>query len=86
MNRNRFPGFAALLVILLVAVLVLTSFHQPDVSAQQTHTAQTQPQVVTPTPPAQDASEIGSTDSIMLMGVVITLIAILPLLFRKRET
>jgi len=40
-------------------------------------------QAVSPTPAAQDASEAGSTDSIMLMGVIIVVIVILPILLRK---
>lgn len=38
---------------------------------------------VTPTPPAQDLSEIGSTDGIVIMGILIALIVIVPILLRR---
>jgi hypothetical protein len=38
----------------------------------------------THTPAAQGASEIGSTDGIMLMSVVIVLIVIVPILVRRK--
>jgi hypothetical protein len=39
---------------------------------------------LTATPAAQPASEAGSTDWIVLMGVIIVLIVILPIIFRRR--
>jgi hypothetical protein len=38
----------------------------------------------TPTPITQLESEIGSTDGILVMGIVIVLIVTLPILFRKK--
>ena len=37
----------------------------------------------TSTPPPQDLSEIGSTDGILVMGVLIALIVIIPILLRR---
>lgn len=85
MKINRHFGLFSLLLFLLVTALVLTSFHQPTVLAQQTTAALTLQQETTPTPVLQAADEIGSTDGILLMGVVIVLIVILPLLFHKQE-
>jgi hypothetical protein len=39
----------------------------------------------TSTPPAQDLSEIGSTDGIVIMGVMIALIIIVPILLRRHS-
>lgn len=39
----------------------------------------------TSTPPQKDLSEIGSTDGIVIMGVVIALIIILPIVLRRKE-
>ncbi len=41
-------------------------------------------QQTTPTPIA-DASEIGSTNGIFIMGIVIVLVIVFPLIFRKKE-
>lgn len=85
MKINRYFGLLALLIFLLVTALVLTSFHQPTVLAQQTDAALILQQEPTPTSVLQAADEIGSTDGILLMGIVIVLIVILPLLFYKQE-
>lgn len=39
----------------------------------------------TSTPPPRDLSEIGSTDGIVAMGVLIALIVIIPLLVRRKS-
>jgi len=40
----------------------------------------------TPTPEVEDQSVIGSTDGILMMGIIITAIAIIPLVIRKKRT
>ncbi|SRR5581483_722971 len=40
-------------------------------------------QAVTPTPAAEPVSKVGSTDGIMLMGVIIVIIILLPILLHK---
>lgn len=40
---------------------------------------------ITPTPQPQDHSEIGSTDGIIVMGVIISLIIIIPILLRRKS-
>ncbi|MDP1547580.1 MAG: hypothetical protein Q8L87_16350 [Anaerolineales bacterium] len=84
MKTNRYLSSLALLIVLLVAVLALTSFHQPAVLAQHTGAVLTLQQDATPTPTTQAVDEIGSTSGILLMGVVIVLIVTLPLLFYKQ--
>lgn len=63
---------------LLILGLMLSGFNQAPASAQGVYSLQT-----TPTPPT-DVSVIGSTDGILIMGIVIVLIVTVPLLFRKR--
>ena len=41
------------------------------------------PQIASPTPSEQAVSRVGSTDGIMVMGVLITAITLLPMLFTK---
>ena len=74
-TKNIFSACIFLLVILTL-MLALTNFNPPVVSAKNMET--TTIQQVTPTPPVDDSSEIGSTD-------VIVLIVTLPLFFRKRK-
>lgn len=73
-----------LLFIALVTVLFITAFNQPVVSAQNLSAASLALQI-TPTPATEGVSEIGSTDGIFIMGVVIILIVIVPVLFYKKR-
>jgi len=71
-----------LFFILLMLALVLPNFNQPSVLAQGSSAIVLQ---TTPTPQtADDISVIGSTDGILVMGIVIVLIVTLPLLLRKK--
>lgn len=74
----------SLLSIALVSVLVMANFNQPSASAKNIRAASILLQT-TATPPAEDASEIGSTDGILLMGMVIAVIVIVPVLFYKKK-
>lgn len=71
-----------LLFIILVSLLAFANFNQPAVSAQGAAGFALQ---TTPTPPVDDTSVIGSTDGILIMGIVIVSIVTLPLLFRKKR-
>ena len=71
------------LFILLMLALVLPNFNQTAVAAQSTIAASSLQ--ITPTPQAEDVSVIGSTDGILIMGIVIVLIVALPLLFHKKR-
>ena len=83
MKTNHTSAITISLIIVLVLVLAYAIFIQPTASAQTTGTAALVLQA-TPTPPAEDKSVIGSTDGILIMGFVITLLVTLPLLFRKK--
>lgn len=73
------------LFIALVIGLVAATFNQPVASAQNLGAASIF-QYTTPSPAAEGVSEIGSTDGIFIMGVVIVFIVVMPaLLFYKRK-
>ena len=83
MKAKRIFSVIVLLLSTLTIVLVLINFNPPVAFAKDTVT--TALQQATPTPQVEDASEIGSTDGILIMGVVIVLIVTLPLIFQKRK-
>ena len=74
----------ASLFIALVTALVFATFDQPVVSAQNLDAASISLQA-TSTPAAKGVSEIGSTDGIFIMGVVIVLIVVVPILFYRKK-
>lgn len=84
MRNSHSLALIALLLFFLLFLLTVDNFNPPAVLAQSEI-----PNVVvlqeTPTQPTESA-EIGSTDGILLMGVVIVLIVTFPLLFRKRNS
>jgi hypothetical protein len=84
MRNSHALALIALLLFFLLFLLTLGNFNPPAVQAQSEI-----PNVAvlqsTPTPPVE-SSEIGSTEGILLMGVVIVLIVTFPLLFRKRNS
>ena len=76
--------FEILLLVLIgigiISFLTASSF--TAFASQGIHS--TAPQILTPTPtPSTGTSQTGSTDWITLMGVIIVLIVILPVLFRR---
>ena len=73
----------AFLFILLVLALVIATFN-PSIASAQNTTASISLQTA-PTPIQNGISEIGSTDGIMLMGVIISMIVIVPVLFRRKK-
>ena len=78
-------GLITLLLITLIVALVATNFISADGITYNSATAGVMiAQQTTPTPLLINTSEIGSTDGILVMGVVIVLIVTLPLLFRKK--
>ena len=74
----------ASLLIALVIALVVATFDQPIVSAQNLGAVSISMQT-TPTPAAEGISVIGSTDGIFIMGAVIVLIVIMPVLFYRKK-
>jgi len=83
MNTKHIIWIASILISLVVA-LVFSTFDQPIVSAQDLSTASISLQA-TSTPITQGVSEIGSTDGIFIMGIVIVLIVTIPVLFYRNK-
>jgi uncharacterized SAM-binding protein YcdF (DUF218 family) len=72
-----------LLVLIGFAIISLLTASSFAVFASQGFHS-TAPQILTPTPtPSTGVSQTGSTDWITLMGIIIVLIVILPVLFRR---
>jgi hypothetical protein len=74
----------AFLLIFLALVFVSASFNQPVAAAQNPGAASIFLQT-TPGPAMDDTSKIGSTDGIMVMGVIISLIVIVPILIPRKK-
>jgi len=84
-TMKRKIGFALLLVSLIFA-LALAGCNQPAMSSRNLSGAALSMQVP-PAPPVgdEDKSEIGSTDGILIMGVIIVAITSLPVIFRRKK-
>lgn len=86
MKTSHILSIVILFVFAITTASMLVAFHQPAVMAQDSSAALLKTQVATPTPVAlENISEVGSTDGILIMGVVITIIVIVPMLFRKKK-
>ena len=83
MKTTHFFG-TTLFFIALVLALVTVNFNQPSASALNISAASVSIQI-TQTPLAEDASVIGSTNGILIMGIVIVIIVIVPVLFYKKK-
>ncbi|MBM3124337.1 MAG: hypothetical protein FJZ87_04590 [Chloroflexi bacterium] len=84
MKSPHILNFSILILITLTGVLILSAF-QPPARSSSTIISPHLPAQVTVTPIVQDMSEIGSTDGIVGMGILITFITITPLLLRRRK-
>jgi hypothetical protein len=74
----------ALIFIILIIVFASANFNQ-SWSAHNLSAASLSMQITSPTPPAEDISEVGSTDGIVIMGVVLVVIVTVPVLFRRKR-
>ncbi|MDO9301156.1 MAG: hypothetical protein Q7T89_07225 [Anaerolineales bacterium] len=75
----------ALIFIVLVFVFASENFNQPEASAKNLSAASLSMQIATSTPPAEDRSEVGSTDGIVIMGFVLVIVVTVPILFRRKK-
>jgi hypothetical protein len=85
MKTSYIFGITLIFIVLVFALAAFANFDHPTVSAKNLGTASHTMQIATPTPPAGDHSEIGSTDGIVIMGFVLVLVVTLPVLFHKRK-
>jgi len=83
MKTTQILGVLAVFFIILFPALGFSNITHPLPESVSRNSVIIQQQV-TPTPIAQDKSVIGSTNGILVMGIVIVAIVTLPLLFRKR--
>lgn len=80
----RAPLPIAALGIAILLALGIAALSQPNLAPHDLGAAALSLQI-TATPAVQERSEIGSTDGIMLMSIVIVLIVVVPLLLRRRS-
>lgn len=85
MKTVRNFGMIAFLMVILLMLLAMSNFNLTAGAAQHATAASLAHQTTSTTPVLDDDSEIGSTDGILVMGVVITLIVILPILLHKKN-
>ncbi|MBL8061922.1 MAG: hypothetical protein JNK32_02810 [Anaerolineales bacterium] len=85
MKTVRNFGMIAFLMVILLMLLAMSNFNLTAGAAQHATAAFLAHQTTSTTPVLDDDSEIGSTDGILVMGVVITLIVILPILLHKKN-
>jgi len=83
MKTSHIFGLTMLVLMIVAAALIFSTFSQPTVSAQQFKAGISAQ--VTPTPALEDNSVIGSTDGIVVMGVFIVIIIVTPLVFRRKR-
>jgi len=81
--KTHLFGLIALLLITLTVGLASSNFVYADTFTTSA-SAGVMIQQPTSTPITQFESEIGSTDGILVMGIVIVLIVTLPILFRRK--
>jgi hypothetical protein len=83
MKTSHIFGFTVLLMMIVAVALILSALNNPVASAQQMN-ASIQAQV-TSTPLEGDQTVAGSTDGIVVMGLIIAVIIFTPLIFRRKR-
>jgi hypothetical protein len=85
-KKKNLRKFHAILFVLIALFLIVSGsvLRNVKLSRDELGAAALYAQV-TPTPQAEDASEIGSTDGIVLMGIIIMLIVIVPILLQRKS-
>jgi FtsH-binding integral membrane protein len=73
------------LVLALFSAALTYSSAPPAIEGTVSATAVFLQSTPTITPTPQDLSEIGSTDGIIVMGIIISLIIIIPILLRRKS-
>jgi hypothetical protein len=85
MKTSYIFGIALVFIVLVFAFVAVVNYDHATVSAKNLSAASLSMQITTPTPPAGDRSEVGSTEGIVIMGFVLVIIVTLPLLFHKKK-
>jgi hypothetical protein len=85
MKTSYIFGISLVFLVLIFALSAVANFNHPEASAKNISAAALSLQASTQIPPAENVSEVGSTDGIVIMGVVIVVIVTLPVLFHKKR-
>jgi hypothetical protein len=85
MKSSHTLGITISLLIVIAGVLIISAFDRPAVDAQAVIVDPSSRAQVTATPVDGDNSVIGSTDGIVVMGILIVLVAVTPLFFRRKN-
>ncbi len=85
MKTSYIFGISLVFLVLIFALSAVANFNYPEASAKNISAAALSLQASTQIPPAENVSEVGSTDGIVIMGVVIVIIVTLPVLFHKKR-
>jgi hypothetical protein len=85
MKTSYIFGVALAFIIFVFVLAAASNLDHPTASARSMSAASQSLQITTPTPPVENISEVGSTDGIVITGVVIVIIVTLPVLFRKKK-
>jgi hypothetical protein len=86
MKTSYIFGITLTFIVLVFALVAVANFDYPTVSPKNLSTVSLSMQISTPDQPADNVSEVGSTDGIVIMGFVLVIIVIVPVLFRKKKS
>ena len=84
MKKLTRPAITIGLSLLLALFSAALTYSAPSSSIQPSLSASTFLLQVTPTPQAEDNSEVGSTDEIVIMGGVIAVIILMPIILSRK--
>ncbi len=86
LNKKYLKRIYAIFFILIILFLMITgsALRQERLGSQEMGAAAFYVKE-TPTSQVQDDSEIGSTDGIVLMGVIIVLLIVVPILLKRKS-
>lgn len=85
MKTRHFLIITAVLIGILILALSLTNFNPPAAFALGSAASRYSQPSARPVAQVTDTSEIGTTDGIVVMGIVIVLTVTLPLAFRRKQ-
>lgn len=85
MKTKHFLVITAALLGFLILALSLSNFNTPPALALDFNASEPIRTDAEPAVQINDSSEIGSTDGIVVMGIVIVLTVTLPLAFRRKK-
>ena len=85
MKTSYIFGITLVFIVLVFALAATANIDRPKASAKSVSAASLSMQITTPTALAGDHSEVGSTDGIVIMGVVLVFIVTVPVLFHRKK-